>query len=587
MKIPLTLRFILMAMVFDGCTGWAGAPVASAPEHSASSAPMSSPRPRRLMFNYDGWSPFYKGPAAASIRLAVERFAGTQLTTIMLSPSLGQSVNYPSQVSELCHWRPLEPKVREELYHVMGQEAAGGVDQVAARYRREGFDGFAVLVDAVVQSGREAFVTLRMNDVHMVTLEHGQGPYTDAFYRAHPEWRLPDGGLNYAVPEVRAHRLAIMEELLRRYPFAGLEMDFLRSPPYFPPNLTSAAKALQAHDGPEGKDAARWTEPDPNAVDFARDNAEAYVPVMTEFVAEVRRMVDRVSHEKGRRIELCVRVPSSLAGCRRLGLDVIEWHRRGLLDFLTVGKFLQLVQALPIAEYQQALPGLPVCASIDYVLGGPLIAGYFHPRDGTAEIYRGAAAALYAQGAAGLTLFNMFAAQANGSDPSGRNWNHDEPLEVLREMGDPATLEGKAKLYLVDSAFRLFDRPLFDAKALLPAKSGPAAPLRTTLQVGERRPAGKTCTLRVVLAQPAAGATLTVELNGRGLGLARPAQSPHLFPEPYDQKPPEVGQCHDFTVDGAALKFGANEIVVGASTPVTVASIELAVEALPVPQSAR
>lgn len=539
---------------------------------------MASSHSRRLNFNYDGWSPFYKGPAVTAIRSAINRFAGTQLTTIMLSPSLGQSVNYPSQVSELCHWRPLEPKVRAELYHVMGETAAGGVEQTASLYRREGFDGFGVLVDAVVQSGREAFVTLRMNDVHMVTLENGQGPYTDAFYRAHPEWRLPEGGLNYAIPEVRAHRLAVMEELLRRYPFSGLEMDFLRSPPYFPPNLTAAAHLLPTPDGREGKDAARWTEPDPDAVDFARDNAEASVPVMTEFVIGVRRMVGRVSRETGRRIELCARVPSSLAGCRRIGLDPVAWHRRGGLDFLTVGKFLQLVQALPIAEYQQAMPGLPVYASIDYVLGGPLIDGYFHPRDGTAEIYRGAAAALHAQGADGLTLFNMFAAQANGSDPQGRNWNHDEPLEVLNDLGDPATLEGKAKLYLVDSTFTLFARPLFDARAPLPAACTPAAPLRVTLHVGERSPAGKNCTLRVVMAKATPGDDLMVKLNGRTLGTARPAKEPHLFPEPYDQKPPGLGQLSDFTVDGGALKYGANEISVLASVPVTITSIELAVE---------
>lgn len=532
---------------------------------------------RRLMFNYDGWSPFYKGPAVASIRAAIERFAGTQLTTLMLSPSLGQSVNYPSRVSELCHWRPLEPKVREELYHVMSDYAAGGVEQVAALYRRDGFDGFGVLVEAVVAGGREAFATLRMNDVHMVALENGQGPYTDAFYRAHPEWRLPAGGLNYAIPEVRAHRLAMLEELLRRYPFTGLEMDFLRGPPYFPPNLTPAASAFQAHGGGEGKDAARWTEPDPNAVDFSRDNAEAYVPVMTEFVAQVRDMTNRVGRELNRPIELCVRVPSSLAGCRRIGLDPVAWHQRGCLDFLTVGKFLQLVQALPVAEYQQAMPGLPICASIDYVVGGPLLDGYFHPRDGTAEIYRGAAAALYAQGADGLTLFNMFAAQANGLDPAGRDWNHEEPLEVLRELGDPATLEGRDKLYLADSTFTLFARPLFDARAPLPAASAPAAPLRITLPVGERDPAGKTCTLRIVLAKPMPGAVLAVQMNGRGLGAARAAQSPHLFPEPYDQKPPELGQCHDFSVEGATLKHGANEISVLASMPVTVTSIELAV----------
>ena len=538
---------------------------------------------RRLIFNYDGWSPFYKGPAVAAIRSAIERFEGTQLTTIMLSPSLGQSVNYPSKVSELCHWRALEPKTREELYHVMGETAAGGVEQVAALYRREGFDGFGVLVDAVTRSGREAFVTLRMNDVHMVTLENGQGPYTDAFYREHPEWRLPEGGLNYAIPEVRAYRLAMMEELLRRYSFSGLEMDFLRGPPYFPANVTASSLPIQAHGDKEGKEAARWTEPDPAAIDFARDNVEALAPVMTEFVGEVRRMVDRVAKEKNRRLELCVRVPSSLAGCRRIGLDPVEWRRRGYLDFLTVGKFLQLVQGLPVAEYKQAMLGLPVYASIDYVLGGPLIDGYFHPRDGTAEIYRGAAASLYAQGADGLTLFNMFAAQANGSDPQGRDWNHEEPLEVLKEIGDPVTLDGTSKLYLVDSAFKLFDRPLFDAPAPLPASCTPGKPLRVKLYVGERHAAKLRCTLRVVTAKPEPAVTLAVKVNGLALGSARAAQQVHLFPEPYDQKPPELAQCRDFTVDGALLNYGANEIEIEASAVVSLASIELAVERIQSP----
>ena len=533
---------------------------------------------RRLMFNYDGWSPFYKGAAVAAIRSAVERFEGTQVTTIMLSPSLGQSVNYPSQVSELCHWRPLSPATRDELYHVMGDTAAAGVEQAAELYRRNGFDGFGVLVDAVTTSGREAFVTLRMNDVHMVTLDRGEGPYTDAFYRAHPEWRLPEGGLDYAIPEVRAHRLAMMEELLRRYSFAGLELDFLRGPPYFAAKIPASSRGSPTHAGKEGKEAARWSEPDPNAVDFTRDNVEALAPVMTEFVGDVRRMVDRVGKEKHRKLELCVRVPSSLDGCRRIGLEPVEWCRRGYLDFLTVGKFLQLVQGLPIAEYKRAMLGLPVYASIDYVLGGPLVDGYFRPRDGTAEIYRGAAAALYAQGADGLTLFNMFAAQANGKDPQGKNWDHDEPLEVLREVGDPATLEGKNKLYLVDAAFKLFDRPLFDAPAALPAACSPGKSLGVKLYAGEKHARNYRCTLRVVATSPLSGTGLSVRINGKDLGPSRAAARAHLFPEPFDQNPPALSQCRDFAVDGALLRYGANEISVETATSLTIASIELAVE---------
>lgn len=538
---------------------------------------MPPAKPRRLLYNYDGWSPFYRGHSASALRSVIERLAGSQVTTLMLSSGLGQSVNYPSQVSELCHWRPLEPKVRAELYHVMGEQAAGGVEGVANLFRREGVDVFGRLVEAAVQSGREVFATMRMNDTHMVTLENGHGPYTDAFYRNHPEWRLPSGGLNYAIPEVRAHRLAMMEELLRRYPFHGLELDFLRGPPFFP-SPVERAPAPRVVEKPDGAEADRWTEPGANAPHFPRDYAESFAPLMTEFLDEVRRMTRRVGEEQGRRIELCVRVPSSLSGCRRVGLDPAAWHARGCLGFLTVGKFLQLVFALPIAEFKRALPGLPVHASIDYVVGGPLIGGYFHPRDGTAEIYRGAAAALYAQGADGLTLFNMFAAQCNGPDPAGRDWNHEEPLAVLRELGSPATLEGTNKLYLVDSAFTLFDRRFYDCRPQLPAAVTPDAPLLATLFIGERNAAGKKCTLRIVAAAPAPHAMFAVQVNGHSQGAAHAAELPHLFAEPYDQKPPELARLRDFTVSGAALQFGTNEIAVLASEPITVTSIELAVE---------
>jgi hypothetical protein len=543
---------------------------------------MPPSHPRRLFYNLDGWSPFYRGHSPAAIRATIDRLAGSQVTTVMLSSGLGQSVNYPSQVSELCHWRPLEPQVRAELYRVMGEQAAGGVEGMADLYRREGVDCFGILVEAVVQSGRQAFATMRMNDTHMVTLKNGQGPYTDAFYRAHPEWRLPEAGLNYAVPEVRAHRLAMMEELLRRYPFTGLELDFLRGPPFFPSSVAAAPSgSSHATERKSGEEADRWSEPGANGPHFPRDLAEAHAPVMTEFLGEVRRMTRRVGEELGRHIELCARVSSSLSGCRRVGLDPVAWHEGGSLDFLTVGKFLQLVFALPVAEFKRALPGLPVHASIDYVVGGPLIDGYFYPRDATAEIYRGAAAALYAQGADGLTLFNMFAAQCNGPDPAGRDWNHEEPLGVLGEMGDPATLEGTDKLYLVDAAFTLFDRPFYDCRASLPAAVTPDAPLLAALLVGEQNPAEKRCTLRIITTLAAPDAMMAVQVNGYVQGPARPAERPHLFFEPYDQKPPELARVRDFAVRGEALKFGANEIAVLASATVTITGIELAVEVAP------
>lgn len=520
------------------------------------------PSPRRLIYNYDAWGVFLWVNGVADIRKNVDLFAGSQVTTIMLCPNMGQSTVYPSKVSELCHWREQAPADRAKFHHEIGTLFAQASERVAALWRRQGIDCFGLLVQAVVDSGREAFATIRMNDVHCLTAEERRGPYTDKFYRDHPEFRLQaSGGLNYGRPEVRAHRLACFEELLRNYPFSGLELDFARGAPYFPGDFPVENPAEGAH---------------PHT--FPRDFSESGCPVMTEFVGEIRRMMDRVGQEKGKRLELCVRVQSSLSGCRRVGLDPIEWHRRGYLDFLTVTRFLKMHHALPIPEYKAALPGLPVHSTLEYIVNGLGAHGvYIYPRDGFPEVYRGAAAAHYALGSEGISLFNFYVTRGNGLDPSGRDWSHTEPVEVLKELGDPATLEGKDKLYLVDDVSILFDFRFLDARELLPAAMTPDAPLLATMIVAEKNAAKRKCTLRVVTAKPEPGALIRVQVNGRLQGPSRPAEKPRMFDEPYDQMPPDVARCRDFAVNGADLKFGANEIAVMSSVPLTVTNIELAV----------
>jgi len=520
------------------------------------------PSPRRLIYNYDAWGVFLWVTEVADIRKNVDLFAGSQVTTIMLCPNMGQSTVYPSKVSELCHWRAQSPAERAKFHHELGTLFAQASERVAGLWRNQGIDAFGLLVRAVVESGREAFVTIRMNDVHCLSAEERRGPYTDKFYRDHPEFRLQaSGGLNYGRPEVRAHRLACFEELLRNYPFSGLELDFARGAPFFPPDFPPAEPAEGQH---------------PHT--FPRDFCEGSAPVMTEFVGEVRRMVDRVAKETGRKLELCTRVTSSLSGCRRTGLDPVEWHRGGYLDFLTVGRFLKLHYAMPIAHYKAALPGLPVCSTVEYILGGTGAHGvYIYPRDGTAEAYRGAAAAHYAQGSDGIHLFNFYVTRGNGLDPAGRDWSHTEPVEVLRELGDPATLEGTDKLYLVDTVNPLFDFRFVDLRELLPAAMTPDAPLHATMIVAEKNAARRTCTLRVVTEKAEPAAMIMEQMNGRLQAPSRSAVQARLFDEPYDQMPPEVARCRDFPVNGADLKYGANEIAVMSSVPLTVTNIELAV----------
>ncbi len=545
---------------------------------------------RRLSYNYDAWSPFYDGKSREIIHHNIDRFRGTQVTTILLSPNAGQSLTFPSAVGEMCLSKKINAEQRSHLYKNMGEEAARALDGIVELWRDQGIDPFGVLVDRSLAQGFETFVTFRMNDLHMVDMLDGQGPYTDAFYRQHPEWRIPGSwGLNFAIPEVRAHRLATLEEIVRRYPIHGLELDFLRRPPYFPmdPGLLESgvhetvSKKIPAVSPPGAAEASASSafreSPDTVATAFPVYMAEESAPIMTDFVDQVRKMTQRISQEMGRKILLAVRVPSSLSGCRRVGLDPVAWHKRGCLDFLTVGHFLHLFYDLPIPDFRAALPGLTVYASLDFSLGGPRIDGYLYERDATAEIYRGASAALYSAGVDGIYLFNMFAPRGHGLDAKGQNRNHPEPLNVLREIGNPQTLEALPKLYLVDSRSHWLDKRFYDVKATLPQEVSPNNPLVVKLRTGERGITPKRMTLRVEAAQLSPRSVIRLQLNGFGQGKGKIGTQARLFKEEYDQLPPNPRNCVDFAVRSDDLKFGDNEVVVLASEPLTIINIELAV----------
>jgi hypothetical protein len=533
----------------------------------------SMPKPAnstgRFLYYYDGWGPFLRGGKPENLKESIDILADSQITTVLLSPNIGQAVSYPSEVSDLVHWRPLSPETKEALRKGMGPFFAKVTYDVRDLWCKQGVDSFQLMSDRARDRGLEVFTSIRMNDVHMLGLDDEAGPYTDRFYRAHPEWRIPPAGgagrhgggaLNHAIPEVRAHRLALMEELIRRYDFTGLDLDFVRGPPFFLPDRSDLELDLYS----------RWPH-------YPRDLSENGIPIMNGFMIEVRALTERLSKEKGYPVTLCARVPSTLSGCRRVGLDPVAWQKNGCLDFITVARFLQITFDYDLAEFQRAMPGFPVHACIEHIVNAPYADGHYHSRDASPEIVRGAVAAAYANDAAGITLYNFFVTLGKNLSPDGRDFRHPEPKEIFQQAGNPATLEGTDKLYLVDSTFANHDMRFWDSHAPLPADVTPDSPLILPLNLGEAVPAERTMTLRVVLDTSAVDVNLAIQLNGWGQGRGRLATTAHLFKEPYDERPPPPEFCVDFDVDGAALFYGRNEVAVMADRSVRVLSVELAV----------
>lgn len=175
--------------------------------------------------------------------------------------------------------------------------------------RAAGTDALAVVTEHMHAHGREVLAAVRMSDTHHTRLASSV-PLAPQFAIDNPQFVIqqPDGrtnetALDYSHPEVRAHRLAIMREIVENYDVDGLELNFVRWAKHFPRHL--------------GKEKA---------------------PVMTRYMSEIHSMLKEVARAKGRRrpFTLGVRVAESLDACWRAGVDIETWTRNKWIQYIVV-----------------------------------------------------------------------------------------------------------------------------------------------------------------------------------------------------------------------------------------------------------
>jgi len=244
---------------------------------------------------------------------------------------------------------------------------------------------------------------MRMSDAH-----HGArwqpptaGGHGSKFISTHPEWcnTWEDGSLdatlNYAVPEVRAHRLQILREMATNYDIDGIELDWTRHGRHFP-----AGRQKQ------------------------------FLNVLTDYVHEIRGMLDEVARHKGRpRLILGHRVTTTIEECLSVGCDVQTWIKNGDADFLAVMDFLHYDPNMPVEEFAHAAEGTACRVFAGFGSARYSLGESYQPRDGsrrrtamlnTYEQFRAAAANWHAWGTHGATSYNML-----GWSPDKQNYYCD------------------------------------------------------------------------------------------------------------------------------------------------------------------
>jgi 3-keto-disaccharide hydrolase len=371
--------------------------------------PIATRSDYRMIYNCDGDNMFiYVDPPMkpADLYPYIDAVAESGITSFFMSPNIGMTVCYPSDVSDFIgqHASPeLAARISNDATHKTTERGIANLRGLI----EQGLDPIQLVVDRAREKGMEVFLSWRLNEVHAV--EQDDHLIFSRFWREHPEWRMgkagdampqvyhdilgPDthpivaswlpAGLNFAVPEMRAHRLAQLREICIRYDIDGLDLDFQRFPMYFKP----------------GEEAQ-------------------HVATMTAWIRDVRAMTREVSDARGRPLQLCARIMAKPEQNVAIGLDPITWAQEGLVDFLVVSHYLRNDFPLPVSEYRKLLPeGMPVYASIEVA-----------PNTAT---YRDIGRYLWAEGADGILLFNFFTTRERGAEP---------PFHVIAELADPTAL---------------------------------------------------------------------------------------------------------------------------------------------------
>ena len=402
----------------------------------------------------------------------------------------------------------------------------------------EGNDPPNVIVQAARERGLDVFVSYRMNDTHdsKGTFANPRLPnpeYAD-FKRRHPEWLIGDmtyktkygnynihrgwSGLNFAVPEVRKLKLAIIKEYFEKYDFDGIELDWTTQTPYFRPSYGYRNEYL-----------------------------------MSDFMRSVRQELDRLADKRGRRIVVAAHVFESPIENRLYGFDIETWVREGLIDLLTLGRGNHLID---LPAYQQIVKGSPV--RINACVYRP-DAGY--------DVARGWASVYWQQQVDGLYSFNW-----GYSDPEGQG-------VAIRDMADPQILMHRDKTFRVEPGVhnRVYWKLHSQLFNMLPVELRPTyseTPLVLALRIGDNLVAARNAIegLRLEMGMQNASDRdeLQVTVNGRDIGTGVWNDGTLTYqPDPAAFQPGE---------NQVAVRLSRREPQASSAQPIVIESLEVKVD---------
>jgi len=350
-------------------------------------------------------------------------------------------------------WWKSEVYPADKHYRWFMEKTGLPIDPIS-QYMLDGGDVVQVFIDQCKKRKIAAFVSFRLNDYHgneyqdiLIDLINGKAKIKDfenhklfnRFFTAsqsrfqlnHPEYRIsPDPKdyletsgnarfeyilsqrrislrrariFNWAIPEVRNHKLLFIKELCENYDIDGFELDFMRHSAFF------------KEDTP----------------------IENRLEIMTKFISDVRHLLDATA-KPGKKRWLCIRVPFRLETHESLGIDLKQFVASGVEMVNLSGHFV-CEQQSDLAMICRLIPDTAVYLELTF---NNLRYGNVFRKMAREHFYTAAHLA-YARGAEGVSFFNFVYYRSFSSAPT------EPPFEIFKHVGDPQWLSVQPQHYFL------------------------------------------------------------------------------------------------------------------------------------------
>ena len=289
----------------------------------------------------------------------------------------------------------------------------------------DGRELMQIYIDACRRRGIAAYCSFRMNDAHTCD-ERREWQVRGRLKCSRPDLLIGplvrEGGhgsqwafswqWDYAREEVHERLLGLVDDALNRFDFDGIELDWMRQPPFFKPGQV-----------------------------FAN------IDTLTDFMRKAREVVAGHARHRARGIQLITRIPPSLDEALELGLDSRTWMREGLADLFVLSSASLCTPAVDVA----AAAGCAAAAGAAVYTGFDGTTHLTSPHEGYDRgqpcMLRAVAHNGYLQGAAGVHLFNYDIRHHRAAPADGDGYNADH-LQLIGDLADPQALAGRDRDYV-------------------------------------------------------------------------------------------------------------------------------------------